>query len=658
MCGIAGIASWRHESDLDRSIRVMAGTLLHRGPDDGSHWVDAERGVALGHRRLSIIDLSPTGQQPMACASGHRVMVFNGEIYNFGALRDELERANKAPPWRGHSDTEVLLAAINAWGLEAALERAVGMFALALWDRAASTLTLARDRLGEKPLYYGLVGGRFCFASELKAIRAVAGDGLQVDRSVLSEFMQFGYIPAPGSIYEGIFKLAPGHSLTLRGAAELPRPRPFWQAVAADRAMRLSEAANCSDVALLDRLHDRLSEAVAGQLVSDVPLGAFLSGGVDSSMVVALMQAHSSQPVRTFTIGFAESGFDEAPYAKAVARHLGTDHTEMYLTAKDAADLIPTLPRIYDEPFADSSQIPTTLVARMTRQHVTVALSGDGGDELFAGYPRYRMVAALWQRMARLPLFIRAAASALIAYPTPQAWDRLFSTVLSEAHRREVNGRRMHRLAQLMGSRNLSAMYVRLMSKWAPEDGLVRGNPRLSDGSAGWDCDLDPIDAMRIWDIGQYLPDDLLVKVDRAAMSASLETRAPYLDHRVVELALALPKRMLVRGQEGKWALRQVLDRYVPRRLIDRPKAGFEVPLGAWLRGPLRSWAESLLNSSKLAEQGLLNERQVSKLWHQHLSGHFDRSQQLWNVLMFQAWFESEQQPQPTQSISVDHLAA
>ena len=644
MCGIAGIASWRHESDLDRSIRVMAGTLLHRGPDDGSHWVDAERGVALGHRRLSIIDLSPTGQQPMVCASGRRVIVFNGEIYNFGALREELERANKAPRWRGHSDTEVLLAAIEAWGLDAALERTVGMFALALWDRATSTLTLARDRLGEKPLYYGLVGERFCFASELKAIRVIAGDGLQVDRSVLSAFMQFGYIPAPGSIYKGIFKLAPGHSLTLRGAADLPRSRPYWQAVAADRTSRLSEAANCSDAALLDRLHDRLGAAVSGQMVSDVPLGAFLSGGVDSSLVVALMQAHSRRPVRSFTIGFSEAGFDEAPYAKAVARHLGTDHTEMYVSARDAAELIPTLPLIYDEPFADSSQIPTSLVARMTRQHVTVALSGDGGDELFAGYPRYRMVASLWRQMSRLPLAARRAASALIAGPTAQAWDRLFK-VLPAERKRDINGRRMHRLAQLMGSRSLAEMYVRLMSKWAPEDALVLGRPPLPEGNQAWPSGVDSIDAMRLWDIGRYLPDDLLVKVDRAAMSTSLETRAPFLDHRVVELALALPIRMLVRGQEGKWALRQVLDRYVPRRLIERPKAGFEVPLGDWLRGPLKPWADSLLDSARLRQEGFLDERQVAQMWQQHRLGQFDRSQQLWNVLMFQAWLESESGP-------------
>ena len=644
MCGIAGVVTWRADPGLDTRVQAMATALQHRGPDDAGIWVDAERGVALGHRRLSIIDLSPSGKQPMTCALGRRVIVYNGEIYNFNALRIELERIGRAPGWRGRSDTEVLLAAIEAWGLDAALERAVGMFAFALWDRAADTLTLARDRLGEKPLYYGVVNGRFYFASELNAIRASEGNALKVDRASLSAFMQFGCVPSPHSIYTGIHKLPPGHSITVRRLADPLEPRPFWRLVADDRIARLRAAAGCSDDVLLDGLHDRLSEAVAGQLVSDVPLGAFLSGGVDSSVVVALMQRHSARPVRTFTIGFRESGFDEAPYARAVARHLGTDHSEMYLAARDAAELIPTLPRFYDEPFADSSQIPTTLIARMTRQHVTVALSGDGGDELFAGYPRYRMTASLWQRLGRLPLAVRSAIATLIASPTPQAWDRVL-TILPEGWRRDINGRRMHRLAELMGSTSVASMYVRLMSRWVPEDGLVLGDRPMAASPPAWASDADAVDAMRIWDIGQYLPDDLLVKVDRAAMSASLETRAPFLDHRVVELALSLPKRVLIRGNEGKWALRQILDQYVPRKLIDRPKAGFEVPLGVWLRGPLRPWAESLLDARTLAAQGFLDERKISEMWQQHLLGRFDRSQYLWNVLMFQAWLQSVQPP-------------
>ena len=644
MCGIAGVVAWRADPGVDTRVQAMAMALQHRGPDDAGIWVDAENGVALGHRRLSIIDRSPSGKQPMTSASGRRVIVYNGEIYNFDAIRSELERIGRAPDWRGHSDTEVLLAAIEAWGMDAALDRVVGMFAFALWDRAAGTLTLARDRLGEKPLYYGVVNGRFHFASELKAIRASEGSALKVDRASLSAFMQFGYVPSPHSIYAGIHKLPPGHSITVRGLTDPLEPRPFWRLVADDRMARLPAAAGCSDAVLLDGLHDRLSEAVAGQMVSDVPLGAFLSGGVDSSVVVALMQRHSARPVRTFTIGFRESGFDEAPYARAVARHLGTDHSEMYLAARDAAELIPTLPRIYDEPFADSSQIPTTLIARMTRQHVTVALSGDGGDELFAGYPRYRMTASLWQRLGRWPLALRSAILTLVASPTPKTWDRVLS-ILPEGWRRDINGRRMHRLAQLMGSPSLAAMYVRLMSRWMPEDGLVLGDRPMAASPPPWASDADAVDAMRIWDIRQYLPDDLLVKVDRAAMSAGLETRAPFLDHRVVEFALSLPKRVLIRGHEGKWALRQILDRYVPRELIDRPKAGFEVPLGAWLRGPLRPWAESLLDARTLAAQGFLDERKVSEMWQQHLLGRFDRSQYLWNVLMFQAWLQSVQTP-------------
>lgn len=642
--------------ELRKQVLAMARQLHHRGPDDCGSWFDPAGGVGLGHRRLSIVDVSPAGHQPMVSASARYVLSYNGEIYNFEAIRAELRAAGRAPPWRGHSDTEVLLAAVEAWGIVKTLAKLVGMFALALWDRDQRALTLARDRLGEKPLYYGVAGGRLYFASEMKAIRAVAGDLLQVDRNALSTFMQLGYVPAPSSIYTGIFKLPPGHSVTVTGPGDAGQSRPFWR-IGDGRADLMHELAGCGDDTLLDRLYGLLGDAVAGQMVSDVPLGAFLSGGVDSSLIVALMQQRSRRPVRTFTIGFAESGFDEAPFARAVAAHLGTDHTEMYLGPKDAADLIPSLPVIYDEPFADSSQIPTTLVARMTRRHVTVALSGDGGDELFAGYPRYQIVATLWRRIARLPLPLRSAAAALIAYPSPQTWDRLFS-ILPAARKRDINGRRMHRLSQLLGSRSLATMYIQLMSKWLPEDGLVLGVGANQGVSGVWDPDLDAIEAMRTWDVEVYLPDDLLVKVDRAAMSASLETRAPYLDHRVVELAMALPQRLLVRAGVGKWALRQLLDRHVPRQMIDRPKAGFEVPLGAWLRGPLRLWAESLLDRSTLAGQGFLDPRQVHSLWQQHLSGRFDRSLHLWNLLMFQAWLASAQSSPSLPAPVADRIAA
>ena len=646
MCGVVGVVASRPKSGLIEYVERMLAPLVHRGPDDHGVWVDGEQGVALGHRRLSILDLSSHGHQPMASASGRYVIAYNGEIYNFAEICEELTAAGAAPVWRGHSDTEILLAAFDAWGVEATLRRAVGMFAIALWDKAARRLTLARDRVGEKPLYYGFIGGNFIFASELKAIRAVAGHELQVDRNALAEFMRFGYIPAPQSIYSGISKLLPGHFLTVNSPSDVGMPSPYWTVGGADQEQLRAELALCDDNELVDHVHHRLQDAVRLQMVSDVPLGAFLSGGVDSSTIVALMQAQSSQRVRTYTVGFHEDVFNEAPYAKAVAQHLGTEHIEMYVSAKSAADVIPELPTIYDEPFADSSQIPTTLVSRLTRQHVTVSLSGDGGDELFAGYPRYQITAALWQRVNRQPMALRKVASALLRCLSSQDWDRIFC-VLPASQRQRVNGRRIHRLSQLMGSRSLGEMYVRLMSQWQPEEGLVLGTSRQSFPSLDWAQTDDPIEAMRQWDVGQYLPDDLLVKVDRATMSTSLESRTPLLDHRVVELAFALPRRALVRDGIGKWALRRVLDRYVPRELVDRPKAGFSVPLAAWLRGPLRQWAESLLNSAALVDQGFLDAPKVSMMWRQHVAGSYDRSLYLWNVLMFQAWLVAQKMDAP-----------
>lgn len=644
MCGIAGVVTWRPEGVLGEQVERMIAPLVHRGPDDHGVWVDAERGVGLGHRRLSILDLSPQGHQPMASASGRYVIAYNGEIYNFAQIREQLCAEGKGHQWRGHSDTEILLAAFDAWGVEATLQKVVGMFAIALWDREARSLTLARDRIGEKPLYYGIVCGQFVFASELKAIRAVADGDLQVDCDVLAEFMRFGYIPSPKSIYAGISKLAPGHVLTVRSVSDIGTPQAYWSLDTPEQLCLRASLAGCSDDELINLVHDRLRDAIGLQMVSDVPLGAFLSGGVDSSLVVALMQNQSARRVRTYTIGFHEGMFDEAPYARAVAQHLGTDHTELYVTAMDAAEIIPQLPTLYDEPFADSSQIPTTLVSRLTRQHVTVALSGDGGDELFAGYPRYQLTAALWQRANAQPMGVRRAVASMLQSFSAQSWDRLLGFLPESQHQR-LNGRRVHRLAQLMVSRSIGEMYVRLMSQWQPEEGLVLGTTRSDLHHVNWPQTDDPVSAMRRWDVGQYLPDDLLVKVDRASMSASLETRAPLLDHRVVELAFALPQQMLVRDGVGKWVLRRTLDRYVPRELIERPKAGFSIPLGAWLRGPLRDWAESLLDTDKLSAQGYLDADMVSVMWQQHLSGSYDRSTYLWNVLMFQAWYAAVSTP-------------
>lgn len=638
MCGIAGIATWQNSAALGPELKRMTDPITHRGPDDWGAWTDDEAGIGLGQRRLSIIDLSAQGHQPMSSASGRWILSYNGEIYNFTELRDELESAGRAPVWRGHSDTEVLLACIEAWGVELTLQRAVGMFAISLWDRRDRVLTLARDRMGEKPLYYGEVGGRVLFGSELKSLTAVAGGRLEVDREALSEFLRFAYLPAPRSIWKGIHKLPPGHMLELRRPVDATLiPRSFWCVGGGGHEDLSRELAHSDDATLIDLVDARLSESVRLQMVADVPLGAFLSGGVDSSTVVALMQKHSSRPVKTFTIGFDQPEFNEAPFAKEVARHLGTEHTELYVTSKDAEELIPRLPFIYDEPFADSSQIPTTLVSHLTKQHVTVSLSGDGGDELFAGYPRYMLTSELWNKVNRLPLPVRRAVSAMLRIPSAAAWDRMLS-VLPATRRQSINGRRMHRLSQLLVTSSLGEMYVRLMSQWQPEENLVLGLGRRPFELKHWIENAAPIEAMRRWDVGQYLPDDLLVKVDRASMNASLEARAPLLDHRVVELAFALPEHSLVRGGVGKWALRQVLYRYVPRELIERPKTGFSVPLGAWLRGPLREWAEELLSPSNLQQDGLLDEQPIRRLWLEHLSGQFDRSSYLWNILMFCAW--------------------
>lgn len=643
MCGIAGIATWRNDSRLADEVARMTAPLTHRGPDDEGLWCDDEAGIGLGQRRLSIIDLSPQGHQPMTSASGRYVLSYNGEIYNHARLRSELQAAGLAPVWRGHSDTEALLACVEAWGIEGALERAVGMFAISLWDRQARTLTLARDRLGEKPLYYGAIGGRLLFASELKALQAVVGNTLRIDPDALAEYMRFGYVPAPLSIYMDVRKLPAGHRLQLRSVSDASsEPQPFWEIVGLQNEPLRDELSRAGDTTLIDSVEQRLSESVRLQMAADVPLGAFLSGGVDSSTVVALMQAQCRQRVRTFTIGFDQPGFNEAPFALEVARHLRTEHTELYITAQDAEQLIPRLPSIYDEPFADSSQIPTTLISQLTRQHVTVSLSGDGGDELFGGYPRYGLTADLWRRVGGVPAAPRRLAAAMLRAPSAQSWDRALS-LLPASYRRRITGRRMHLLAQLLQAESLGEMYVRLMSQWQPEERVVKGASQRGFSMRHWDTQRSPLESMRLWDVRQYLPDDLLVKVDRASMSASLETRAPLLDHRVVELAFAMPSHALLRDGISKWVLRQVLYRHVPPALIERPKTGFSVPLADWLRGPLRPWAEELLQPTALAKHDLIDANKIAQLWRNHLSGRFDHSNHLWSTLMFQSWARQQE---------------
>ena len=648
MCGVVGFITPKYPIGSELVTR-MTRALAHRGPDDEGYWLDEGAGIALGHRRLSIVDLSPQGHQPMLSSCGRYVIAFNGEVYNFLEIREKLDSsmASGSIPWRGHSDTEVMLAAISAWGFERALREFSGMFALALWDRQERILHLARDRLGEKPLYYGEIGRSFVFASELKALRMFPDARLEIDREALADLLRFQYIPSPRSIYRSIRKLEPGGMLSVRvtqpGAFSSNTPQKYWsldQAAGDSKNWRDDFSDEASAVRQLDVL---LRDSVRRQLVSDVPLGAFLSGGIDSSMIVALMQAQSSRAVRTFTIGFREEGFDEAPYARAVAAHLGTDHTEFYVTPAEAAAVIPKLPEIYDEPFADSSQIPTILLSRLTRQHVTVSLSGDGGDELFAGYPRYDFGESLWKQIRRLPRWSRRAASVSITALSAHSWDRIFRCVVPGRLRSTVTGHRLHRFVQLLESKHFGEMYMRLVSMWQHAETLVRGLP-VNAERAGREIenrdDYPFLNSMRLFDIKQYLPDDLLVKVDRASMSVGLEVRAPMLDHRLVEFAWKLPRKLLVRNGEHKWLLRRVLDKYVPKEFVERPKAGFGIPLARWLRGELRDWAEDLLDERSIRAQEFLDPRPVKRMWVEHQSGKHDRNACLWNVLMFQAWLK------------------
>jgi asparagine synthase (glutamine-hydrolysing) len=630
----------------------MGSAIRHRGPDDAGVWAEPGLGVALAHQRLAILDLSAAGHQPMHSASGRFLIAFNGEIYNHLSLRRELEAAGAVPPWRGHSDTETLLAAIEAWGLEAALQRCVGMWGLALLDRHERRLHLARDRFGEKPLYWGFSGSgqqrALLFGSELAALRAYSGFNNPVDRHALAELLRFGQVPAPLSIYAGIAKAPPGHwvsiPLPLDPDAPLPASRPWWQLSDVIQAGYADPLDSVADA--LELLEHTLSQAVADQAIADVPLGSFLSGGIDSSLITALLQRQSSRPVRTFTIGFEEAGFNEAPYACAVAAHLGTDHIEARLTSADARALIPQLPQLYSEPFADSSQLPTHLVCRQARHAgLTVALSGDGGDELFGGYNRYFWGPRIWNRLARLPLPLRRGLGRSISLLPPQAYDTL-GRPLPVAQL----GHKAHKLAaRLRQVRSADDLYRSLVSEWPDPALLLQPDP---SGSAIQlaptaidhplpDClSGDPVARMMAWDALSYLPDDILVKVDRAAMAVGLETRSPFLDHRVASVAWRLPIAMKIRAGTSKWALRELLYQHVPRELIERPKAGFAIPIGQWLRGPLRPWAAELLHPDRLQREGYLRPEPISQLWQQHLSGRYDHTTKLWTVLMWQAWLE------------------
>ncbi len=665
MCGIVGYvdASGRGSGEsLQSTLRAMSDSLAHRGPDDEGIWCDVEAGIGFGHRRLSIVDVSPLGHQPMASPSDRYRITFNGEIYNHRELRRDLEA--EYVKFRGHSDTEVFLAAIDCWGLDATLARSVGMFAFGLWDQQQRTLSLARDRMGEKPLYYGRVGTSFVFGSELKALRSQPDWCGAIDRGALTLLMRHNYIPAPWSIYEGIYKLWPGCVLQLPLEAvrknttispfedELANssiaPRRYWSAQKSPDASGVSSGPVLSATDAIDRLEELLMTSVGQQMVADVPLGALLSGGIDSSVIVSLMQAQSSRAVKTYSIGFHESDYNEAQQAKAVAAHLGTDHTELYVTPQEAMDVIPKLSTMYDEPFSDSSQIPTYLVSQLARQSVTVSLSGDGGDELFGGYNRYFWGTSLWRKLKWMPRALRRAAGRGITTVSPRAWQGVFdalSPLIATKYRLPNAGDKAHKLAEIMSVQSSRDLYYLLISHWKQPTELVKGGFEpdtviRTEVAAG--SDIDFASWMMHIDRISYLPDDILTKVDRASMAVSLEVRVPMLDHRLVEFARDLPLPMKLRDGQGKWLLRQLLYRHVPRELIDRPKMGFGVPIDAWLRGPLREWAEDLLTEQRLVQDGYFHAPQIRQKWSEHLDGSRNWQYYLWDVLMVQAWLENE----------------
>jgi asparagine synthase (glutamine-hydrolysing) len=649
MCGIAGLLDpdWRGPGEeLANLARTMAAPLAHRGPDDNGTWCDPAAGIGFGHRRLAVIDLSPAGHQPMASADGRWVACYNGECYNAPDLRADLPAGGK--DLRGHCDTEVVVEAVAAWGLQDALARINGMFALALWDRRDRVLHLVRDRLGEKPLYYAVIDGALLFGSELRALVAHPRFRSSVDRQAVSLLMRLNYIPAPWTIYSGARKLAAGHMISFRsGQTGWPEPSVWWDfAATAQAAWSTRPVAAEPTREILDNLDGLLRDAVARRLVADVPVGLFLSGGIDSSLVAALAQTVASGPVRTFTMGFGGEGDDETTYAASIARHLATDHTQIDLSPADALAALPGLSVLWDEPFADPSQLPTALLCREARHHVTVALSGDGGDEMFGGYRRYTAGAVISRWLLPLPQSLRRAGAAAIHAVPPALWDRAGAVgrrLLPGMISADL-GTKARKLANILPAESARDVYVGLVSSWGDSEPMVLGDPLPSwPGPHEMPWLADPAEAMMAWDTLSTLPEEMLVKVDRASMAASLEVRTPLLDYRVAEAAWALPPMLRVDGRTGKRALRLLLDRYVPRHLVARPKTGFDPPLGAWLRGPLRPWAEDLLSPSRLRAQALIDPGPVRDCWSAHLAGRPGRTYALWSVLILQSWLDANQ---------------
>ncbi|WP_419784433.1 asparagine synthase (glutamine-hydrolyzing) [Maridesulfovibrio sp.] len=649
MCGIAGFIDLSRSSDakrLERIARKMGDAQNMRGPDGSGQWSDPDWGVGLDHRRLAIIDLTEEGVQPMHSRSGRFVTVYNGEIYNYRDLRAELEQTEGFPGWRGHSDTEVMLEAIEQWGFEDALQRFSGMFAIAIWDRQEHCLLLARDRMGEKPLYYSRQGDNFLFGSELKALMSYKKYFRRsIDRDSLAAYLRYCYVPAPRTIFKDTFCLMPGTWTCLYPDGKLMEPRPYWSLLDCAREAE-NKIFTAPDEAIIETLEDLLLKVIEREMISDVPLGAFLSGGVDSSLIVALMQQCALAPVKTFTIGFDDEAYNEAEDAKAVAEHIGTEHTELYVTPNDALNIIPQIPQIWDQPFSDSSQIPTHLVSRMTREHVTVALSGDGGDELFAGYNRHARGCSLWNNLKNIPAPLRKMLAGWMSAIPPHSWDKVFKMygpILPASLQMRLPGQKIHKLAAVMGAHSTAEYYRDLTSIWLNPDEVTRkasefkgpfqhtNRQPTQDELTGW---------MQFMDAANYLPDDILTKVDRAAMAVSLETRAPFLDHEIVEFSQRLPLHLRIMGGQGKHALRQILYKYVPREMIERPKMGFGVPIDSWLRGPLREWAEEMLHPERLDNEGYFNTGQIRLAWNEHLAGIKDNQYKIWSILMFQSWCE------------------
>ena len=639
MCGIVGY--WNKQGANVSTVEQMALRIQHRGPDSAGTWLNKEGELAMAHRRLAVLDLSPAGHQPMLSPCNRFVLTFNGEIYNHLELRVELERQGGNFNWRGSSDTETLLAALRYWGLEKTLKKLNGMFAFALWDNVEKTLSLARDRMGEKPLYYGHNNGCFFFGSELKVFKAHPQWQAEIDRDALALFMRHNNVPAPWSIYKGIKKLSPAHYVVITDSGrQVSKPYCYWNLV----EIAEQEAVTDDAESLTDGLDSLLRESIKSRMASDVPLGAFLSGGFDSTIVTALMQAQSTKPIKTFTIGFNEQGYNEATHAKAVAKHLGTEHTELYVTPAEAMGVIPQLPSIWDEPFSDSSQIPTLLVSQLARQHVTVSLSGDGGDELFYGYSRYELGNNIWSKLRLLPFPARQLMASFMQVFPGKSVEYLMQ-FLPKRFQIPNFADRLPKFAGVIKQKSAAGYYQNLISHWKHPDQLVLGatepetifnhsdrQPKLTDFR----------EQMMFLDSVTYLPDDILTKVDRASMAVSLEARVPLLDHRVVEFAWKLPMSMKNKNGKGKHILREVLYRYVPRELMERPKMGFGVPIDEWLRGPLREWGEELLSEKRLREEGFFNPVPIRKMWQEHVSGKRRWHYYLWDVLMFQAWLDEQ----------------